>query len=170
MMVAEPVEKDTVQVQDGRNSLFDAATFDARLIFMQKAFHFDCPAQVYNADACVLSCFDYRFELAMRKFFRRCGIEALDHIKIPGSAKALAAPEAETDRDFVLGMVRTSIRLHKPQRMLILGHNDCGAYPGAEPEVVAADVVKAAEIVRAAGLGLRVECYFCDFDGVYRVD
>jgi hypothetical protein len=169
-MVAEPVEKDTVQVQDGRNSLFDAATFDARLIFMQKAFHFDCPAQVYNADACVLSCFDYRFELAMRKFFRRCGIEALDHIKIPGSAKALAAPEAETDRDFVLGMVRTSIRLHKPQRMLILGHNDCGAYPGAEPEVVAADVVKAAEIVRAAGLGLRVECYFCDFDGVYRVD
>jgi hypothetical protein len=169
-MVAEPVEKDTVQVQDGRNSLFDAATFDARLIFMQKAFHFDCPAQVYNADACVLSCFDYRFELAMRKFFRRCGIEALDHIKIPGSAKALAAPETETDRDFVLGMVRTSIRLHKPQRMLILGHNDCGAYPGAEPEVVAADVVKAAEIVRAAGLGLRVECYFCDFDGVYRVD
>ena len=84
--------------------------------------------------------------------------------------QALAAPEAETDRDFVLGMVRTSIRLHKPQRMLILGHNDCGAYPGAEPEVVAADVVKAAEIVRAAGLGLRVECYFCDFDGVYRVD
>jgi len=137
---------------------------------MQKAFHFDCPTQVYKADACVLSCFDYRFELAMRKFFRRCGIEAVDHIKIPGSAKALAAPEMETDRDFVLGMVRTSVRLHKPERMLILGHNECGAYAGAGPEVVAADVAKAAEIVRAAGLGLRVECYFCDFDGVYRVD
>lgn len=137
---------------------------------MQKAFHFDCPTNVYKADACVLSCFDYRFELAMRKFFRRCGIEAVDHIKIPGSAKALAAPEMETDRDFVLGMVRTSVRLHKPERMLILGHNECGAYAGAGPEVVAADVAKAAEIVRAAGLGLRVECYFCDFDGVYRVD
>jgi hypothetical protein len=136
---------------------------------MQKALHFDCPAQVYKADACVLSCFDYRFELAMRKFFRRRGMEAVDHIKIPGSAKALAAPETETDRDFVLGMVRTSVRLHKPERMLILGHNECGAYAGATPEVVAADVVKAAEIV-SAGLGLSVECYFCDFDGVYRVD
>jgi hypothetical protein len=137
---------------------------------MEKAFHFDCPVEVYRADACVLSCFDYRFDLAMRKFFRRCGIEAVDHIKIPGSAKALAAPERESDRDFVLGMVQTSIRLHRPERMLILGHNECGAYPGQPPDVVAADVMKAAEIVRAAGLGLRVECYFCDFDGVYRVE
>ena|SRR5215469_9562710 len=137
---------------------------------MEKAFHFDCPSEVYKAGACVLSCFDYRFEQAMRKFFRRSGIEPVDHIKIPGSAKALAAPERESDRDFVMGMIRTSLRLHAPERMLILGHNDCGAYPGQPPEVVAADVAKAAEIVRAAGLGLRVECYFCDFDGVYRVE
>jgi hypothetical protein len=136
---------------------------------MDKIFHFDCPAEVYRADACVLSCFDYRFEIAMRKFFKRSGIEAVDHIKIPGSAKALAAPDRDSDRDFVLSMVRTSIRLHVPSRMLILGHNDCGAYPGLPPESIAADVTRAAAIVRAAEPSLDVECYFCDFDGIYRV-
>jgi carbonic anhydrase-like protein len=136
---------------------------------MEKAFHFDSPAEVYKADACVLSCFDYRFTLAVRKFLRRRGLGAVDHIQIPGSAKALAAPDRESDRDFVLGMVRTSIRLHASERMLILGHNECGAYPGAPPETVAADVARAAEIVRAAEPSLTIECYFCDFDGVYRI-
>ena len=137
---------------------------------MEKAFHFDCPEAVYRADACVLSCFDFRFETAMRKFFKRCGIQMFDHIKIPGSAKALAAPERDSDRDFVLSMVRTSRRLHDPARMLILGHNDCGAYPGQPSEAVAADVRKAAEILRAAEPGMAVECYFCDFDGIYKVE
>jgi len=136
---------------------------------MEKAFHFDSPAEVYKADACVLSCFDYRFILAIRKFLRRRGLGAVDHIQIPGSAKALAAPDRESDRDFVLSMVCASVRLHASERMLILGHNECGAYPGASPETVAADVARAAEIVRAAEPSLTVECYFCDFDGVYRI-
>jgi len=136
---------------------------------MEKAFHFDSPAEVYKADACVLSCFDFRFSLAVRKFLKKQGIGAVDHIQIPGSAKALAAPDRESDRDFVLSMVRTSLRLHAPGRMLILGHNECGAYPGAAPETVAADVARAAEIVRAAERSLTVECFFCDFDGIYRI-
>lgn len=136
---------------------------------MEKAFHFDCPSEVYKADACILSCFDFRFEMAMRKFFKRCGIQTFDHIKIPGSAKALVAPERDSDRDFVLSMIRTSIRLHGPERMLILGHNDCGAYPGEPAETVAADVRKAAEIVKAE-TGLTLEGYFCDFDGIYKLE
>ncbi len=136
---------------------------------MEEVFHFDSPAEVYKADACVLSCFDYRFILPVRKFLRRRGIGAVDHIQIPGSAKSLVAPDRESDRDFVLAMVRTSIRLHASERMLILGHNECGAYPGASPETVAADVSRAAEIVRAAEPSLTVECYFCDFDGIYRI-
>jgi hypothetical protein len=136
---------------------------------MEKSFHFDCPREVYQADACVLSCFDYRFETAMQKFFRRRAIAVLDHIKIPGSAKALAAPVRDSDRDFVLEMVRTSLRLHHPDRMLILAHNDCGAYPGIPPEIVAADVRRAAEVLASAEPSLALECYFCDFDGIYRI-
>jgi len=136
---------------------------------MEKLFHFDCPTEVYRADACVLACFDHRFDLAMRKFLGRRGIGPVDQIRIPGGAKALAAPDRDSDRDFVLAMTRTSLRLHRPERMLIFGHNECGAYPGAAPETVAADVIRAAAVVRSAEPSLSVECYFCDFDGIYRI-
>jgi hypothetical protein len=136
---------------------------------MEKVFHFDCPQEVYTADACVITCFDARFDLAIRKFLKRRGIVLYDQVKIPGSAKTLAAPVCEGDRDFVLGMVRTSMRLHQPTRILIIGHNDCGAYPGISPEVVAADELTAAQYLRTQEPSLPVECYFADFDGIYRI-
>ena len=136
---------------------------------MLKLFHFDCPQEVYRADACVISCFDYRFDAALRKFLRRRGIEQYDQVKIPGSVKAIAAPQRDSDRDFVMEMVRTSQRLHRPTRLLLFAHNDCGAYPGTEPAVVAADVAKAAAIFRTQMPELACESYFCDFDGVYEV-
>jgi hypothetical protein len=137
---------------------------------MEKVFHFDSPQEVYTADACVISCFDARFDLAVRKFLKRRGIFTFDQVKIPGSARSLAAPECEGDRDFVLRMIRTSIRLHRPDRVLILAHADCGAYPGVPIDIVAADVVRAAGVVLAAEPSLAVECYFTDFDGVYRIE
>ena len=136
---------------------------------MEKSFHFDCPREIYTADACVISCFDARFDLATRKFLKRRGIVTFDHVKIPGSAKSLAAPECEGDRDFVLRMIRTSIRLHRPARALLVGHAECGAYEGVAIDIVTADLLRAAEILRASEPSLAVECYFADFDGVYRL-
>jgi hypothetical protein len=136
---------------------------------MEKVFHFECPREVYTADACVITCFDARFDLAIRKFLKRRDVIVYDQVKIPGSARSLAAPECEEDRDFVLRMIRTSLRLHRPRRMLIMAHADCGAYPGIPNEVVAADVVRAAAVVLAAEPSLNVECYFADFDGIYRI-
>ncbi|MGA2038313.1 MAG: carbonic anhydrase [Bryobacteraceae bacterium] len=136
---------------------------------MQKLFHFDSPAEVYRADACVLTCFDARFELVVRKFLRRRGVAIYDQIKIPGAAKALAAPAGEGDRDFVLRMVATSMALHGSARMILTGHNDCGAYLGLPPEEVIAGIACAAGVIRAAQPSLAVECYFFDFDGVYQV-
>jgi len=94
---------------------------------MQKLFHFDCPQEVYQADACVISCFDFRFDVQLRKFLKRRGVAVYDHVKIPGSVKAIAAPDRESDREFVLGMLRTSIRLHRPRRLLLFAHIECGA-------------------------------------------
>jgi hypothetical protein len=136
---------------------------------MEKILHFDSPQEVYAADACVITCFDARFDAVIRKFLKRRGVLLYDQVKIPGSAKALGAPDCPGDRDFVLRMIGTSIRLHRPRLALLVGHNDCGAYPGQPPEVVAADLVKAADVLRESVPELPVECYFTDFDGVYRV-
>jgi len=40
---------------------------------MEKVFHFDSPREVYRADACVITCFDARFDLAVRKFLKLRG-------------------------------------------------------------------------------------------------
>ncbi|MEI9972510.1 MAG: carbonic anhydrase [Ignavibacteriota bacterium] len=136
---------------------------------MQKLFHFDCPQEVYRADACVISCFDFRFDTQLRKFLKRRGVASYDHVKIPGSVKVIAAPDRDSDRDLVVGMLRTSLRLHRPGRLLLFGHNECGAYPAAEPSTVAADVTKAAGYFAEVEPRLQIESYFCDFDGVYGI-
>jgi len=134
---------------------------------MQKLFHFDCPREVYQADACIISCFDARFDLALRKFLKRRAILTYDQIKIPGPAKALAAPDVEADRDFVLRMVRASMRLHRSARVWLFAHSDCGAYPGALVETQTADLQTAAQFLRTSEPALAVECFFADFDGIY---
>lgn len=134
---------------------------------MNKLFHFDCLQEVYTADACVISCIDARFDQAIKKFLKRQGIAIFDHVKIPGSVKWLVSPEREGDRDFVLSMVRTSMRLHKPPRALLFGHKECGAYPGAPDEVVCTDVLRAAGVLLAAEPSLAVDCFFAAFDGIY---
>jgi hypothetical protein len=136
---------------------------------MLKLLHFDSPREVYRADALVITCYDARFDAAIRKFLKRRGVALYDQLKIAGSAKALAAAEGDADRDFVLRMVRISLALHHPPRAVLIAHNDCGAYPGAAPEAIAADVLRAAQFLRAAEPALPVECYFADFDGIYEI-
>jgi hypothetical protein len=137
---------------------------------LEKIFHFDSPLEVYTADACVITCFDARFDQAIRKFLKRQGILLFDHVKVPGAAKPWSLAEPDADGDFLLRAVRTSMRLHRSPRVVIVAHNDCGAYPGVSAEVVAADAARSAAYLRAAEPSLRVESYFADFDGIYRVD
>jgi hypothetical protein len=134
---------------------------------MQKLFHFDCPQEHYQADACVISCFDFRFDMQLRKFLKRCGVATFDHVKIPGSVKAIASPDRDSDRDFVLGMVRTSLRLHNTQRLMLFAHNQCGAYPGVGADGIIADLASSAAYFANAEPKLQIESYFSDFDGIY---
>jgi len=134
---------------------------------MQKLFHFDCSNGHYQADACVVSCFDFRFDAQLRKFLKKRGIAVYDHVKIPGSVKVIAQPDRDSDRDLVAGMVRVSIRLHHPPRLMLFGHEECGGYGGAPTEVITADVVKAAAYFANLEPGLQIEPYFSAFDGVY---
>jgi carbonic anhydrase len=137
---------------------------------MEKLFHFDTAPEEYRADACVVSCYDARFEPVVRKFLKRRGLAVVDHLKIAGSVKSLASPGQDADREFMLRMIRISMRLHQTRLVVMVGHNECGAYGGAPPETVLADLRLAAQIVRTAEPSLAVECYFADFDGMYRVD
>ena len=62
------------------------------------------------------------------------------------------------------------MRLHASSRVVIVAHNDCGAYPGVPASIVASDAARSAAFLRKTEPSLTVESYFADFDGIYRVD
>src|SRR5436190_21562026 len=99
---------------------------------MEKVFHFNSPRERYASDAAVVWCFDNRFDLRFRKFLKRKGVMFTDPIKIAGGAKSLSSPALESDREFVLEQIRTSMRLHFTKRVILMLHSDCGAFGGLD--------------------------------------
>ncbi len=143
---------------------------------MRKLFHFDSPREKYRCDAAIVWCFDNRFDLAFRKFLKQIGVQYSDPIKVAGGAKCLASPSQESDREFVLDQIRTSIRLHETKRVILMLHSDCGAYGGLEAfdgDLQAEadhhrDELKLAKASLAAALpDIQVDAYFVNFEGVW---
>jgi hypothetical protein len=146
---------------------------------VKKVFHFDSTTDLYRADACVVSCFDARFELVTRKFLKKRGVWWADPLKIAGGAKVFASPAEESERSFALGQVRTSMRLHGTNRVMLMVHSDCGAYGGLqafnaneeqEAENHAGELRRAAEFLKSSIPEIEVECYFLKFTGVWALD
>lgn len=143
---------------------------------MIKRFHFASPAETYRADAALVWCFDDRFTLAVTKFLKRSGMARTDSIRVAGGPKALASPDDEAARAFVLEQLRLSRRLHATERVILIAHSDCLAWGGlarfqgdvrAESEHHQAALARAAEVVRSAIPDMTVECRFVDFEGVW---
>jgi carbonic anhydrase len=143
---------------------------------MKKVFHFDSQTDRYRADACIVSCFDARFELVTRKFLKKRGIAWADPLKIAGGAKAFASPVEESERNFAVNQVRTSMRLHNTNRVMLMVHSDCGAYGGLvafdrneqrEADNHESELRKAIEYLKTHILGVDVEGYYLKFTGVW---
>ncbi len=147
---------------------------------MKKVFHFGISSEPYRCDAAIVWCFDSRFELGFRKFLKRIGVSFPDAIKIAGGAKCLAAPEPESECEFVLEQIRKSMRLHGTTRVILMLHSDCGAYGGlaggfggdarAEAAHHEQDLRRAAATVAACFPGVEVQSYFVDFEGIWKVE
>ena len=144
---------------------------------MKKVFHFDAPREKYHCDACVLWCFDHRFDMGFRKFLKRIGVVHSDSIKVAGGAKTLSSPQNESEREFVLEQIRISIRLHGTKKVILMVHSDCGAYGGlaetfagdakAEAAHHEKELRHAAAVLLEAIPGLEVRGYFMDFEGMW---
>lgn len=146
---------------------------------MKKVFHFEAPREWYVCDAAIVSCFDSRFDVGFSKFLKRQGITYPDPIRIAGGAKALASPDRESDRAFVMEQLLKSVNLHGTKRIILALHSDCGAYgrlakfkedAAAEATHHQRELQRAAENVKAVFPGVEVDAYFVDFDGIWQVE
>lgn len=145
---------------------------------MEKIFHFDASSAPYTADAAVLCCFDSRIRQTVNKFLRREQIAFPDMIVVAGGAKTMASPRNDFERDFILEQVRMSVLLHKTRRMILTSHSDCATYGGLaafkgdaqnEKRHHENELLRAAELVSSQFPELQVDCYFIDFEGMWRV-
>lgn len=79
----------------------------------------------------VVSCIDYRFwPQALPLLEQKYG--EFDLIEIAGSSKNLTSPIEEEDRTSLLENIGISINLHKPKKLILTNHIDCGAYGGSK--------------------------------------
>lgn len=97
---------------------------------MFKKLQFKSSQKHYQADACIVWCFDDRFSKLLRKFTKDQVFKYFDLIKIGGGAKALADKNNKADQKFVVKQIQTSLQLHHPKTIILMTHSDCGAYGG----------------------------------------
>lgn len=134
----------------------------------------------YQADTCLVWCFDDRFSELLGKFIADQRFRHADLIKVAGGAKDLASPTNTADRIYLLGQIEKSMRLHRPKSVSLMVHADCGAYGGlafesdaAEREFFESELAKAEAAVRELltrlGAALPIQKYFADFSGLTRL-
>jgi carbonic anhydrase len=163
-----------------RNAVTWPLDGNGRMLGMRRVLHYRSSANKYHCDAVVVACFDHRFDRVLRKFLKRIGIVNPDPIIVAGGAKTLASPEHEADREFLVGQMEKSVKLHGTGRVILLLHSDCGAYGGLHQtfkDNEALEVAhhrdelhKAHRVASDAFPAVNVECYFLDFAGVWQFE
>jgi hypothetical protein len=113
-----------------------------------------------SCDALVVHCIDFRFIQYIRSFTDvALAGKTFDEIAWAGGTRSW---------DIIMQEVYISERLHDPRQLVLINHEDCGAY-GEEgtPERHAADLRRAREAILAKYPDDRVDLYYLHLDGTF---
>jgi carbonic anhydrase len=93
---------------------------------MKTAFKFK---DVHFCEAVVLSCIDFRFWKETVEFVEKeLGIKTFDFPSLPGAAKAINESDGE---DLAMSCISVPCDLHHVKKIVLINHQDCGAYGGS---------------------------------------
>lgn len=139
----------------------------------------------YNADACIVWCFDNRFDALLKKTKESLGFKHTDDIKIAGGAMNLAgrgiADDKEKIIEYLANQVEKSIKLHHAPLVILMLHKDCGAYKAIglplegenENELLEQDLKEASdhlsEYLSRRGYRPKIKMFIADFDSLREV-
>lgn len=85
---------------------------------------------VHACEAVVLTCIDFRFWRESLEFVENeLGLKSFDFPSLPGSAKAIN--ECALDDDLAMACIGVPCDLHHVKKVVIIHHQDCGAYGGS---------------------------------------
>lgn len=113
-----------------------------------------------SCDALVVSCIDFRFQKYIRSWLdKNLANKTFDYIGFAGCTK---------DLETVLKQIAISVRLHHIKQIILIHHEDCGAYgPSGTPQKHAADLQKADEAILRLYPSLQVDLYYLHLDGTF---
>lgn len=84
----------------------------------------------HTCKAAVLHCIDFRFRKRLAEFLESRFGDSYDLVSVVGGVKSLIADPLENN--FILEQVKISEKLHSPEIILLIQHEDCGAYGGSK--------------------------------------
>ena len=86
-------------------------------------------AENHRPKALVLSCIDFRFMTAEGKFLRKKNLgDEYDWTALAGASLAVSGFPHQSDREAFWDQLDLSYRLHHIKKVIVLDHQDCGAY------------------------------------------
>lgn len=114
----------------------------------------------HHCDALVVSCIDFRFQKYIRNWLdKNLAEKTFDYVAFAGGSKEL---------DIILTQLKISVDLHTINQVILMNHEECGAY-GAEstPENHARDLKKAKETILEKYPHLEVQTYYLHLNGTF---
>lgn len=84
---------------------------------------------MHKAKACVITCIDFRFQEQIQDFLEDLDLEEkFDLITIAGASRDFIKPVDTIDGKYVWKQLGLSIKLHDPDEIIFIDHQDCGGY------------------------------------------
>lgn len=115
----------------------------------------------HTCSTLLIRCSDHRFNVHLNALLQSLNIDPngtdYDVLSLPGASK---------ERDTVYEAVRTLITLHEIQHIIIVHHEDCGAYGANYRQSLQETAARiAARTINEDYPHMKVECFFLYLDG-----
>lgn len=114
----------------------------------------------HGAETIIITCIDFRFQEYINKWIsKNFKPKTYDRGAFAGAAKSL---------DTILSQIDVANRLHHIKRVILINHEDCGAYGvKGTPEKHAQDLKTAKEKIKEIYPDLEVKTFYLYLDGTF---
>lgn len=115
---------------------------------------------VHICDAFIVACIDFRFQKYLKKWLEKNMVnKTYDYVGFAGATKDLETIKKQLD---------ISVRLHHIKEVVLIHHEDCGAY-GVESthDRHVTDLNKAKKTILEKYPNLKINLFYLQFDGEF---
>ncbi|HAZ16441.1 MAG: hypothetical protein A3H59_00610 [Candidatus Jacksonbacteria bacterium RIFCSPLOWO2_02_FULL_43_9] len=129
----------------------------------------------HSCSTIVFTCIDFRFQKSIHAWLESQHlIGDHDRVGIAGGVLNITTPADEHNRALLLKQIEIAHNLHHIQKVILINHEDCGAYGGKgacegdEQEYAKheSELKQAGEYIKQTFPDLAIETYFATLNGV----